>query len=110
MSEDGTIATLNGQKFIGKFTDALTGQNEFSSWKKEGRQYLAKLAKDNKKARGKDTTDALEESILTKLRGELGLTFASAEEERKAKRRKKKDDSEAEDEDAEDMDEDLFDF
>jgi hypothetical protein len=79
---------LNGKKYLPKFTNPTKGQEEFTGWTKEGRDYFIAMRNANVAARAKPETKELEKNFLALLKADYGLVCNTAEEERATKRRK----------------------
>ena len=75
--------------FQGKHTNARAGQDTFGGWHNSAIDLFKALRKENAAARAKAETIAMEKSFLAELRASLGITHATADEEKRAKRRKK---------------------
>lgn len=79
---------MYGPVFQGRRTNPQAGQNPFKGWVSSGIKILKDLTKGNKEAREKPETATLEATFLAELKSDLGLTQATADEERRFKRRK----------------------
>ena len=70
--------------FLGKYTKTDSGQKQFGGWSQEGLLLYTKLVQENKKARAKPETVALEQAILDKLRVDNEISGANWAEHKKA--------------------------